>query len=101
VKLAQFKKLFGAIALFLFTISTALAQQGNGGPTPPGMVWIPGGEFSMGAAANGQGNGEMPMASNDAEPVHRVFVNGFWMDTTAVTNDVAPHGPGSLRILRL
>jgi len=23
---------------------------------PEGMVWIPGGEFSMGAAVNGQGN---------------------------------------------
>ncbi len=53
----------------------------------PGMVWIPGGEFSMGAATNGHGSSEMPMASNDAEPVHRVFVDGFWMDTTTVTNE--------------
>ena len=44
------------------------------------MVWIPGGEFSMGAVANGQGSCEMPMASNDAEPIHRVRVDGFWMD---------------------
>ena len=51
------------------------------------MVWIPGGEFLMGAATNGHGNSEMPMASNDAEPVHRVFVDGFWMDATAVTNE--------------
>ena len=29
----------------------------------------------------------MPMASNDAEPVHRVYVDGFWMDATAVTNE--------------
>src|SRR4029077_2061503 len=54
---------------------------------PEGMVWIPGGEFSMGAAANGGGSCEMPMASNDAGPVHRVFVDGFWMDATAVTNE--------------
>ncbi|HEU5314221.1 MAG TPA: hypothetical protein VFU08_10380, partial [Candidatus Udaeobacter sp.] len=33
---------------------------------PEGMVWIPGGEFSMGAVMNGQGSHEMPMASNDA-----------------------------------
>jgi formylglycine-generating enzyme required for sulfatase activity len=26
------------------------------------------------------------MASDDTEPVHRVRVNGFWMDATAVTN---------------
>jgi len=57
------------------------------GKAPGGMVWIPGGEFSMGAATNGHGSGEMPMASNDAEPVHRVFVDGFWMDTTTVTNE--------------
>src|ERR1043166_8356936 len=54
--------------------------------TPPGMVWIPGGEFSMGANVNGGGSCEMPMASNDAGPIHRVRVNGFWMDATTVTN---------------
>src|SRR6185369_6716620 len=57
------------------------------GQAPEGMVWVPGGEFSMGAAMNGHGSGEMPMASNDAEPVHRVRVDGFWMDTTTVTNE--------------
>jgi sulfatase modifying factor 1 len=56
------------------------------GKAPPGMVWIPGGEFSMGAALNGEGSHEMPMASNDAGPIHRVRVDGFWMDTTPVTN---------------
>ena len=54
---------------------------------PQGLVWIPGGEFSMGAANNGGGSCEMPMASNDAEPVHRVRVDGFWMDATTVTNE--------------
>src|SRR5439155_21373063 len=54
---------------------------------PEGMVWIPGGEFSMGAVVNGEGSREMPMASNDSGPVHRVRVNGFWMDATAVTNE--------------
>ena len=53
---------------------------------PAGMVWIPGGEFKMGAAMNGHGSDEMPMASNDAEPIHRVRVDGFWMDKTVVTN---------------
>lgn len=57
------------------------------GKAPPGMVWIPGGEFSMGAATNGHGSAEMPMASSDTEPVHRVRVDGFWMDTTTVTNE--------------
>ena len=54
---------------------------------PEGMVWIPGGEFEMGAVVNGHGSGEMPMASNDAEPIHRVRVDGFWMDKTVVTNE--------------
>ena len=39
------------------------------GKAPEGMVWIPGGEFSMGAAVNGEGSHEMPMASNDSQPV--------------------------------
>ena len=46
------------------------------GPAPGGMVWIPGGEFWMGAD-------EFP----DAQPWHRVTVDGFWMDKTEVTND--------------
>ena len=41
----------------------------------------------MGAAGNGGGSCEMPMASNDADPIHRVRVDGFWMDATAVTNE--------------
>jgi sulfatase modifying factor 1 len=48
------------------------------GPAPAGMVWIPGGEFWMGCEMCG-----MP----DAEPLHLVAVNGFWMDATPVTNE--------------
>ena len=43
---------------------------------PPGMVWIPGGEFSMGSTG-GEPN---------ETPVHTVRVKGFWMDETEVTN---------------
>jgi sulfatase modifying factor 1 len=55
-------------------------------PAPEGMAWIPGGEFSMGSRLSGEGSCGMPMPSNDTEPVHRVRVDGCWMDATTVTN---------------
>ncbi|MBI3484359.1 MAG: formylglycine-generating enzyme family protein [Acidobacteria bacterium] len=56
--------------------------------TPAGMVWIPGGEFSMGAAdPSGVDQNKVGMqATTDSRPVHRVYVDGFFMDTTDVTN---------------
>src|SRR5262249_4251149 len=55
-------------------------------PAPPGMDWIPGGEFSMGAA-DSPGEGEVGMqATRDSRPIHRVYVDGFFMDQTDVTN---------------
>jgi sulfatase modifying factor 1 len=75
-------------ALSIVTGAFVFATRVNAGTdAPEGMVWIPGGEFSMGAAVNGHGSCEMAMPSNDAEPIHRVRVNGFWMDKTAVTNE--------------
>jgi formylglycine-generating enzyme required for sulfatase activity len=56
-------------------------------PAPEGMVWIPGGEFSMGAAdPRGDFEGG-PDPLFDARPIHRVYVDGFWMDRTEVTNE--------------
>jgi len=53
---------------------------------PTGMVWIPGGEFSMGAA-DSPSEGEVGMqAARDSRPIHRVYVDGFFMDQTDVTN---------------
>ncbi|MGP1309128.1 MAG: formylglycine-generating enzyme family protein [Phycisphaerales bacterium] len=43
------------------------------------MVWIPGGGFSMGSVD--------PLARPDEAPVHRVRVDGFWIDRTEVTNE--------------
>lgn len=46
---------------------------------PPGMVWIPAGEFVMG--------GHGPFVRPDELPLHRVRLDGFWISRTPVTND--------------
>jgi len=56
------------------------------GPVPEGMVWIPGGEFSMGSVDPRATLYGGPDAMADARPIHRVYVDGFWMDATEVTN---------------
>jgi sulfatase modifying factor 1 len=58
-------------------------------PAPKGMAWIPGGEFSMGCMVPSAGNCTMATmnAVNDAQPIHRVYVDGFWMDKTDITNE--------------
>jgi formylglycine-generating enzyme required for sulfatase activity len=53
--------------------------QSDGKNAPLGMVWVPGGEFLMGS--------DHKKAQANERPVHRVKVNGFWMDSTHVTND--------------
>jgi len=44
----------------------------------PGMIWIPGGTFRMGA--------DDAQALPDESPAHAVTVDGFWIDATEVTN---------------
>ena len=56
-------------------------------PSPEGMVWIPGGEFSMGAMDPPAVDQVGMHAAADARPIHRVYVDGFWMDRTDVTNE--------------
>jgi formylglycine-generating enzyme required for sulfatase activity len=45
---------------------------------PSGMVWIPGGEFTMGT--------DSELGWPDEKPAHRVRVDGFFIDATEVTN---------------
>ncbi|MCA9063875.1 MAG: formylglycine-generating enzyme family protein [Planctomycetaceae bacterium] len=45
-------------------------------PRVQGMVWIPAGEFTMGAMEG----------APDEFPPHRINLTGFWMDETEVTN---------------
>src|SRR5262245_36505381 len=70
---------FGALALLAFAATFALVKVlQREAPPPPGMVWVPGGEFTMGSDA--------PDVSAHERPAHLVHVNGFWMDETDVTN---------------
>jgi formylglycine-generating enzyme required for sulfatase activity len=55
-------------------------------PAPRGMVWVPGGEFSMGAQDAPGMNDVAMKATIDSRPIHRVYVDGFFMDKTDVTN---------------
>lgn len=57
------------------------------GSAPEGMVWIPGGEFSMGAEQASETMCSVPGITKDSLPVHRVYVDGFWIDQTEVTNE--------------
>ena len=93
--------LLGAIILSAGGISTALAADETNAsvakaspflptipnpapaPTnaPAGMAWIPGGEFSMGCLTpnNGICSVATMQSVNDSQPVHRVYVDGFWI----------------------
>ena len=71
-------------ATFVITIAKTAAAPGR---PPAGMVWIPGGEFSMGSHVESESLCALPGVTRDALPVHRVYVDGFWMDATEVTND--------------
>lgn len=90
-----------AVAVLLIVASSALAAepttspylptQPNTTPAPSpaaeGMVWIPGGEFSMGSDEACEGVCQMPNTTRDSQPVHRVYLDGYWIDSTEVTNE--------------
>lgn len=62
-------------------IGVAMYVAGNGppGPAPTGMVWIPGGKFTMGTTDTNE-------RFFDARHEHEVEIDGFWLDETEVTN---------------
>ena len=64
------------LAALLLASSTAAAQDAPAGPE--GMVFVPGGEFTMGW--------DGPEGRFDERPAHRVRVDAFWIDVTEVTN---------------
>lgn len=61
------------------TSKAAPAQVKAPANAPEGMVWIPGGTFTMGT--------DEQQAYPQEKPAHAVKVNGFWMDATEVTNE--------------
>ncbi|MEI6526670.1 MAG: SUMF1/EgtB/PvdO family nonheme iron enzyme, partial [Planctomycetota bacterium] len=67
--------------------STIVNSNKPKGQRPKGMVWIPGGEFSMGSDYRGESLCGLPGVTSDAVPIHRVYVDGFWMDETEITNN--------------
>jgi formylglycine-generating enzyme required for sulfatase activity len=73
-----------SVAGFLSTTTNPGAAPPN---APEGMVWIPGGEFSMGAQDPPAMDEVGMQATGDSRPVHRVYVDAFWMDKTDVTNE--------------
>lgn len=52
------------------------AQAHSDAPPEAGMIWIPDGTFRMGSGHH----------YAEEAPVHRVTVDGFWIDSTPVTN---------------
>jgi formylglycine-generating enzyme len=58
--------------------STSTATSTSAATSAERMVWIPGGEFTMGT--------DSELAWPDEKPAHRVRVDGFWIDATEVTN---------------
>lgn len=70
--------LLGVLAVGAFAATFTVVSFVQRQTAPPGMVWIPGGEFIMGS--------DLSDARPDEHPTHRVKVTGFWMDATEVTN---------------
>lgn len=58
--------------------STAVIEERDAPISHEGMVWIEGGEFTMGSTDD--------RGRKDELPAHRTRVDGFWMDETEVTN---------------
>jgi sulfatase modifying factor 1 len=64
--------------LLVGAVGLRFQRAGEAVSSPPGMVWIPGGEFTMGT--------DEAEAYRVERPAHRVAVTGFWMDEHEVTN---------------
>lgn len=70
----------GLLAVIVCAVVKISSPCGTPIPPMPGMVCVPAGEFTMGSA-----DGDVD--ANDGEkPQHKVYVKGFWISRTEVTN---------------
>lgn len=72
--------IIGAITFgfYYFALTNNEIIVGNGLNGPNGMVFIPGGRFTMGSISR--------LAKPNETPAHRVRIHGFWIDQYDVTN---------------
>jgi sulfatase modifying factor 1 len=80
--MSQYIRLF-LIGLVAFGVTFYLVREisrteSQATAAPTGMVWIRGGEFTMGT--------DSKLGWSDEKPAHQVRVDGFWIDETEVTN---------------
>jgi sulfatase modifying factor 1 len=89
--LLMMKPMIPRLGILLFAATVAanetFATTNSVPPELEGMVWIPGGEFSMGGPELNDAVCASTGVARDALPVHRVSVDGFWMDQTEVSNE--------------
>ncbi len=69
---------YSTAAIAFLNAGVLAAEKETRPAAPPGMVWVPAGEFSMGS--------ERPESKKNEQPAHQVSVDGFWMDEHDVTN---------------
>src|SRR5690349_14137259 len=70
--------LLSLLVISTFAVTYTATRLLSAPPAPAGMVWLPGGEFTMGTNSN--------LGWPDEKPAHRVRVSGFFIDATEVTN---------------
>ena len=68
----------GRAMLLVTAAAPVTVSEGGSAAAHPEMVWIPGGEFSMGS--------ELPGSRMNEKPVVKASVDGFWLDKHDVTN---------------
>lgn len=77
------RKIDAGIGPFAQTLENKISAPSN---APGGMVFIPGGTFSMGTDRAWETLCDMPGTTADATPIHRTYIDAFWMDEHEVTN---------------